>query len=177
MQAGKGFFTHNHSAIGTATYSACYLQPIAASWHLAADLGSNSVTQAKAGSKTATDAPLPSLSRPKPASAEKQALAQVPAPPANAAAIQEAYRKAADAKARGETVEVKVASQNEGGVMVQFGPLRGESEQQQQGVLLARADCCITRGRGPGTGGTPGYWYGPEGGGCRPAAPSLSGVP
>ncbi len=132
----QGFFARHHDAIDAKTNILCSEQRTATSWQCAADLGSDSIAQAKSGSKTATDAPLPSLSRPKPASAEKQAQAQAPAPPANAAAIQEAYRKAADAMARGDTVEVKVASQNEGGVMVQYGPLRGEMEEQWWGVLL-----------------------------------------
>ncbi|KXZ42857.1 hypothetical protein GPECTOR_114g308 [Gonium pectorale] len=43
----------------------------------------------------------------------------------HAAAITDAYKRASEAKARGETVDVKVVGQNEAGLTVQFGPLRG----------------------------------------------------
>ncbi|KAG2454842.1 hypothetical protein HYH02_000674 [Chlamydomonas schloesseri] len=84
-----------------------------------------SVVAQATGKRAPAEAPVPALTRPKPASAEKQAQAQAPSQGPSQAAIAEAYAKAAAAKERGETVEVKVVGQNEGGVMVQFGPLRG----------------------------------------------------
>ncbi|KAG2490024.1 hypothetical protein HYH03_011489 [Edaphochlamys debaryana] len=71
-------------------------------------------------SKTPEPVAPPSLMRPKPASAAKQAQAQ----PA-ATLVTESYKKAADAIASGETVEVKVVGQNTKGLMVQFGAVRG----------------------------------------------------
>ncbi|GIM14140.1 hypothetical protein Vretimale_17156, partial [Volvox reticuliferus] len=75
--------------------------------------------------KHTPEAPLPQLTRPKPATAAQQAQAQPPVPPASPSAIADAYKRASDAKAQGEVVEVKVVGQNEGGVMVQYGPVRG----------------------------------------------------
>ncbi|GLC37508.1 hypothetical protein PLESTB_001755100 [Pleodorina starrii] len=86
--------------------------------------------------KAAPEAPLPQLTRPKPASAAQQAQAQ---PPASAAALADAYQRAADAKACGEVVEVKVVGQNEGGVMVQYGPLRGFIPYNQMDPARLRA--------------------------------------
>ncbi|EFJ48430.1 hypothetical protein VOLCADRAFT_104808 [Volvox carteri f. nagariensis] len=87
-------------------------------------------------SKRSPEAPLPQLTRPKPASAAQQAQAQ---PPASPAVITDAYKRASDAKARCETVDVKVVSQNEGGVIVQYGPVRGFIPYNQMDPARLRA--------------------------------------